>query len=149
MNPNHDEAQRRARRHERDLHWAKERRRQQEREAAEAAALLATPPLLLARRTLVVSVALLLVVSATAWWAHGVGLPPGWTLMTDAAAFAAAVGVVLGAAVALLRLRARRSAARDLLRRREERLAHTQFHIRESVHLFIDSRAEVASTRPA
>ena len=48
-NPAHDKAQLLARRHERDLHWAKERRRQHEREAAEARATLAARPLRLAR----------------------------------------------------------------------------------------------------
>ncbi|RDV46014.1 hypothetical protein DOE76_04305, partial [Leifsonia sp. ku-ls] len=62
----HDRAQLLARRHERDLHWAKERRRQQEREAAEARALLAVSPLRLARAALWTTAAAL-AATAGAW----------------------------------------------------------------------------------
>ena len=72
----HDDAQRLARRHERDLHWAKERRRQQEREIAEAAALLAIPALTLARRTLVVSAVLLALTGFALDLAFNAGLTP-------------------------------------------------------------------------
>jgi len=114
----HDDAQRLARRHERDLHWAKERRRQQEREIAEAAALLAIPALTLARRTLVVSAVLLALTGVALDLAFNAGLT-------------------------------RRAAARAALHSRDARLSHTQYHIHESVHSFIDSHVEVVNTRPA
>jgi hypothetical protein len=141
----HDEAQRLLRRHERDLHWAKERRRQQERESAEAAALLAVPALALARRTLIVSGGLLL---ATAVGMNA-GLTLGWLLIAGAAAVGAALIVVLCATVSLLGIRSRRAAARRRLHSRDARLSHTQYHIHESVHSYIDSHTEVVKTRPA
>lgn len=145
----HDDAQRLARRHERDLHWAKERRRQQEREIAEAAALLAVPALTLARRTLIVSAALLAVTGVALDLAANAGLPSGWMLIAGAAAVAVALTVVICAAASLAGLRARRRAARTVLHSRDARLSHTQYHIHESVHSFIDSHAEVVNTRPA
>lgn len=145
----HDDAQRLARRHERDLHWAKERRRQQEREIAEAAALLAIPAATLARRTLIVSAALLLAAGAGMEVAAGAGLTPGWLLIAGAAAVAVVLTVLIGAAVSLLGIRSRRSAARAVLHSRDARLSHTQYHIHESVHSFIDSHVEVVNTRPA
>lgn len=145
----HDDAQRLVRRHERDLHWAKERRRQQEREIAEAEALLAAPALLLARRTLIVSAVLLLAIAVGTELALSAGPATGLLLVAEAAAVAAALTVVLCAAAALLGLRSRRAAARAVLRSRDARLAHTKYHIRESVHSFIDSRAEAVNARPA
>lgn len=145
----HDDAQRLARRHERDLHWAKERRRQQEREIAEAAALLAVPALTLARRTLIVSTATLVVTGVVLDIAANAGLPSGWMLITGAAAVAVALTVVICATASLSGLRSRRAAARTVLHSRDARLSHTQYHIHESVHSFIDSHAEVVNTRPA
>lgn len=145
----YDDAQRLARRHERDLHWAKERRRQQEREIAEAAALLAVPALTLARRTLVVSVVLLALTGVALDFALNAGLTPGWLLMSGAVAGAAVLAVVICAAVSLLGIRSRRAAARTTLHSRDARLSHTQYHIHESVHSFIDSHVEVVNTRPA
>ena len=145
----HDDAQRLARRHERDLHWAKERRRQQEREIAEAAALLAIPALTLARRTLIVSVVLLVLTGAAFDLALNAGLTEGWLLLAGAAAVAVVLTVVICAAVSLLGIRSRRAAARTALHSRDARLSHTQYHIHESVHSFIDSHVEVVNTRPA
>lgn len=145
----HDDAQRLARRHERDLHWAKERRRQQEREIAEAAALLAIPALTLARRTLIVSAAVLAVTGVGLEFTVNAGLPSGWVLIAGAAAVAIALTVVICAAASLLGIRSRRAAARTTLHSRDARLSHTQYHIRESVHSFIDSHVEVVNTRPA
>jgi hypothetical protein len=142
----HDKAQLLARRHERDLHWAKERRRRQERETAEARAVLAAHPLRLASTTLWTT-GVLLVVVAGGWVAALVLLPAGWAGLIDGAATAAAVAVLLGATVGLGRVRSRRAAARALLRSREARLSHTQFHIHESVHSFIDARVDVVNTR--
>ncbi|MGH1525221.1 hypothetical protein ACRAWC_14730 [Leifsonia sp. L25] len=71
----HDDAQRLARRHERDLHWAKERRRQQEREIVAASALLASSPWALARRTVLVSGSLLAVVAVATGFATAAHLP--------------------------------------------------------------------------
>lgn len=144
----HDQAQLLARRHERDLHWAKERRRQHEREAAEARALLAVPRLRLAQPTLWTAGALL--VGATgAWGLASAVLAPSLGLIVDAAAVAFAIVVLVGAAVSLGRVRARRAAARALLHARDARLSHTQFHIHESVHSFIGARVDVVNTREA
>ena len=63
----HDAAQRLNRRHERDLHWAKERRRQQEREIAEATELLATSRFALVGTAIVVDVVLLAAIGAGLW----------------------------------------------------------------------------------
>lgn len=142
----HDRAQLLARRHERDLHWAKERRRQQEREAAEARALLAVSPLRLARTTLWTA-GLTLVVIAGAWAGALALLGPAWSAVVDGGATALALAVLVGAAVALGRIRSRRAAARAVLHAREVRLSHTQYHIHESVHSFIDARVDVVNTR--
>ncbi|WP_348789032.1 hypothetical protein [Leifsonia sp. NPDC080035] len=144
-----DQAQRLARRHERDLHWAKERRRQHERETAAAVALLATSRAALARRTVVVSLILLIGIAAALAVALAAGLPAFWPEIAESVATVAAAGVLIGAFVSLQRIRARRSAARDLLHSREARLSHTQFHIHESVHSYIDSHGEVVGTRLA
>ncbi|WP_431219797.1 hypothetical protein [Leifsonia xyli] len=142
----HDRAQLLARRHERDLHWAKERRRQQERAAAEARALLAAHPLRLARPTLWTAGVSLVVVAGG--WLLAVGaVTPAWSAVVDGVAMALAVAVLVGATVAIGRLQSRRAAARVLLRSREARLSHTQFHIQESVHSFIDARVDVVNTR--
>ena len=142
----HDRAQLLARRHERDLHWAKERRRQHERENAEARALIATHPLRLARTTLWTAAAALVVIGAG--WAVALTVTaPGWSAAVDGAGAALAVVVLFAAAISLGRIRARRAAARALLRSREARLSHTQYHIHESVHSFIDARVDVVNTR--
>ena len=41
------------------------------------------------------------------------------------------------------------TAAPFVLHSRDARLSHTQYHIHESVHSFIDSHVEVVNTRPA
>ena len=145
----HDDAQRLARRHELDLHWAKERRRHQERELTAATALLASTPWALARRTVLVSGSLLAAVAVGTGFAAAAHLPAGWLLLADAVAVAVAVTVLICAAVSLAGLRSRRSSARALLLSHEERLSHTQYHIQESAHSFIDSHAEAVNTRPA
>ena len=145
----HDDAQRLARRHERDLHWAKERRRQQEREIVAASALLASTRWALARRTVLVSGLLLAAVAAATGFAASAHLPAGWLLLADAVAVALAVTVVIGATVSLAGIRSRRVAARALVASHEARLTHTQYHIHESVHTFIDAHVEVVNTRPA
>ena len=142
----HDRAQLLARRHERDLHWAKERRRQHERENAEARALLATHPLRLARVTLWTAGTALVVIGAA--WAVALAVTaPEWQAAVDSAGAALALAVLLASAISLGRLRARRAAARALLRSRDARLSHTQYHIHESVHSFIDARVDVVNTR--
>jgi len=142
----HDRAQLLARRHERDLHWAKERRREQEREAAEARALLAASPLRLARGTLWAAGAAL--VATAGLWAGALALAgPAWAPVVDAAATALALGVLVAAVVAFGRIRARREHARTLLRARQVRLSHTQYHIQESVHSYIDARVDVVNSR--
>lgn len=145
----HDAAQRLNRRHERDLHWAKERRREQERAIAEATALLQTGRFALIRRTVVVDAVLLVAIGAGLWAAAAAALTEPWSLVVGIAAGVAAAGVLTSAIVSLARLRARRAAARALLRSREARLAHTQFHIQESVHSYIDSYSDVINTRLA
>ncbi|MFP3467438.1 hypothetical protein [Leifsonia sp. SIMBA_070] len=145
-NAAHDKAQLLARRHERDLHWAKERRRQHERETAEARALLAIRPLRAAAPTLWASAGAL-AVTAGAWLAALAALSPSWAVMGDGGAAAVAVVILLVAAASLGRLRARRAAARELLRIRDARLSHTQYHIHESVHSYIGARVDVVNTR--
>jgi hypothetical protein len=145
----HDDAQRLARRHERDLHWAKERRRQQEREIAAATALLASSPLALARRTLLVCGVLLTAIALGSVAALEAGLRPEWLLLAGAVAVASGMTVLICAAASLAGIRERRAAARAVLRSRDARLSHTQYRIRESVHAFLESRADVVETRPA
>ena len=154
MNPNpisynraQDNAERLVRRHHRDLQWAKDRRRQQERELAEARVLLASHPLALARTALIVSGALLLAIGAISWGAVTSGLLGGAAFVAVIVGSVAAAGVLAGLASALLKLRRRRRAARELLHSRDARLTHTQFHIDESVHSFIDARVLVHSAR--
>lgn len=142
----HDRAQLLARRHERDLHWAKERRRQHERETAEARAVLAASPLRMARGALWAA-GLSLVAVAGAWVAGLTLLTPAWSGAVDGGATALALGVLIGATIAFGRIRSRRAAARALLHAREARLSHTQYHIHESVHSFIDARVDVVNTR--
>ncbi|RDV45408.1 hypothetical protein DOE76_09025, partial [Leifsonia sp. ku-ls] len=84
-----------------------------------------------------------------AWVAGLALLGPAWAAVVDGGATVVALGVLLGAAVALGRSRARRAAARALLHAREARLSHTQYHIHESVHSFIDARVDVVNTRDA
>ncbi|MFF2053537.1 hypothetical protein ACFVU2_18185 [Leifsonia sp. NPDC058194] len=145
----HDAAQRLNRRHERDLHWAKERRRHQERDIAEAVTLLETSRFALVRKAVVVDVVLLVAIGAGLWAAAAAALTEPWSLVVGIAAGVAAAGVLTGAAISLVRVGARRAAARTLLDSREARLAHTQFHIHESVHSYIDSYSDVISTRLA
>ncbi|WP_285114517.1 hypothetical protein [Leifsonia sp. fls2-241-R2A-40a] len=142
----HDKAQLLARRHERDLHWAKERRRQHERESAEARAVLAARPLRLARSALW-SGGSLLAVTAAAWAVALTVVEPSWSAVVDGAGALVVLAVVVAVGVALGRIRARRAAARALLHSRGDRLSHTQYHIHESVHSFIDARVDVVNTR--
>ncbi|WP_431278879.1 hypothetical protein [Leifsonia poae] len=143
----HDEAHRLARRHERDLHWAKERRRQHEREIGEAMLLVATKPATLARKTMLVSTILLIVIVGGDGFIESTGAFAAWLPIVHWAAVALVVGVLIGALISLLKLRNRIQAARTLVRSNDARLAHTQYHINESVHLFVDSRTEVHNTR--
>jgi hypothetical protein len=143
----HDDANRLARRHERDLQWAKERRRKQERELGEALLLVATRPLTLARKTVLRSLALLVVIVGGDWFVESAGIFPDRMLVIHWVAVALIVAVLLAALVSLTKLKARLGAARTLLRTNQARLAHTQYHINESVHLFVDSRVEVHNTR--
>jgi hypothetical protein len=145
----HDDARRLARRHERDLHWAKERRRQQERELVAASALLASTRWSLARRTVLISGGLLVAVAVALGFAAAADLPSGWLLLADAVGIALAVTVLIGATVSLVGVRSRMEAARALVESHEARLSHTQYHIHESVHTFIDAHVEVVNTRPA
>lgn len=143
----HDHAQRLARRHERDLLWAKERRRQREREIASARRLLATKRVTLARPTIQVSVILWSVIAAAYWWLSTLRLPDVWMTRIDWLAAALVVTVLIGALMSLYKVKARRSAARAVLRSHAARLSHTQYHIDESVHSFVDSRVDVWNTR--
>ena len=145
----HDAAQRLNRRHERDLHWARERRRQQEREFAEAAELLQTGRFALVRRTVVVDAMLLLAIGVGLWAAAAASLTETWSVVVGVAAGVAAAGVLTSAVVSLGRLRSRRAAARALLESREARLAHTRFQLTESMHSYVDSYSEVVGTRLA
>jgi uncharacterized membrane protein YraQ (UPF0718 family) len=143
----HDHAQRLARRHERDLLWAKERRRQREREIATARRLLAMRRTTLARTTVQVTSILLLVIVAGFWCLSSIGLPDVWMMRILWLAAALVVTVLIGALMSLSKLKARRAAARSVLRSHEARLSHTQYHIDESVHSFVDSRVDVWNTR--
>ncbi len=143
----HDDAHLLARRHERDLQWAKERRRQHERELGEARLLLATKPIALAAKTITITVAMLLAIAGAYWFVQSVQLPGEWMPTIQYGAIALVVVVLIGALVSLRRISARRAAARALLDTHAARLAHTQYHIGESVHSFIDARVDVRNTR--
>ncbi|GAA1448581.1 hypothetical protein [Leifsonia poae] len=143
----HDDAHLLARRHERDLQWAKERRRQHERELGEARLLLATKPIALAAKTITVSVLMLLAIAGADWFVQSVRLPAEWMPTIQYGALALVVAVLVGALISLRRVRARRSAASALLATHSARLAHTQYHIGESVHSFIDAKVDVHNTR--
>lgn len=143
----HDDAHRLARRHERDLRWAKERRRKHERELGEARLMLATSPAAHARKTMLTTVALLVVIVGGEWLADATGVfGPGQALLQWAAA-ALVVGVLVGAVVSLLKVRRRLQAARTLVGNHDARLTHIQYQITESVHHFVDARVEVLNTR--
>jgi hypothetical protein len=143
----HDDAHRLARRHERDLRWAKERRRQHERDLGEARLMLATSSAAHARKTLLITVALLLVIVGGEWLADAMGALGDWKSVVQWAAAALVVAVLVGAVVSLLKVRRRLQAARTLVRNHDARLAHTQYQISESVHRFVDARVEVLNTR--
>lgn len=145
----HDAAQRLNRRHERDLHWAKERRRQHERDIADAVELLQTSRFALVRTAVVVDVVLLVAIGVGLWAAAAAALTEPWSLVVGIAAGVAAAGVITGAAISLSRVRSRRAAARALVQSHQARLAHTQFQIHESVHSYIDSYTDVVNTRLA
>lgn len=154
MNPNntsynraHDEARRQLRRHERDLQWATDRRREQERRLAEARALLAADWAALVLTPMIVAAALIAVDVASAWAVLGSGLLGGAGFVAGWAAGAAAVLVLVLLTVSLVRLHRRRSAARRLVQARDARLAHTQFHIEESLGSFIDGHQLARATR--
>lgn len=143
----HDHAQRLARRHERDLLWAKERRRQREREIASARRLLATKRTTLARKTVQITSILLLVIVVGTWCLSSIGLPDVWMTRVLWLAAALVVTVLIGTLMSLFKVKARRAAARSVLRSHAARLSHTQYHIDESVHSFVDSRVDVWNTR--
>lgn len=153
MNPNaisynraHDDARRQLRRHERDLQWAKDRRRQQERELAEARALLAANWPALIWTQLVVAGVLLVAVAAMVWGVLNSGLLAGAGIVAAIGGAIVAVIVLAGLATSLVKLHARRDAARQLVQVRDARLAHTQFHIEESLGSFIDGHQVARAT---
>lgn len=154
MNPNtisynraHDDARRQLRRHERDLQWAKDRRRQQERELTEARALLAAHwPTLVWTPTIVAAV-LLVADVAMIWGVLNSGLLGGAGFVAVWAGAAIAAVVIAQLTVSLVKLNARRRAARQLVQVRDARLAHTQFHIEESLGSFIDGHQVARATR--
>ncbi|MFF1571694.1 hypothetical protein ACFVWR_03025 [Leifsonia sp. NPDC058292] len=143
----HDDAHRLARRHERDLHWAKNRRRQHERELGEARLALATSPLVHARNTLLITAALVIAIVGGEWLADSVPALAAWTAIIQWSAAAAIVALLLAAVSSLLKLRRRLDAARALVGDHDARIAHTQYQITESVHHFVDARVEVLNTR--
>ncbi|WP_158867417.1 hypothetical protein [Leifsonia sp. AG29] len=143
----HDEAHRLARRHARDLHWAKERRREHERRVAEARLLLSTGPVAAARRPLMVSSLLVTAIGGAAAALIATDAVPAVDGLIPWGAGLLVAAVLVGLAVSLGRLHHDRAAARVFLASREARLSHTQFHIDESVHSFIDSRVLVEATR--
>ncbi|MGJ4846583.1 hypothetical protein [Leifsonia sp. Le1] len=154
MNPNtlsynhaHDEARRQLRRHERDLQWAKDRRRQQERELAEARALLAASPATLVWTPLTIAAVLLVADAVLVWGVLNSSLlgSTGFIAVWAGAAFAAIV--IAKVTVSLVRLHGRRRAARKRVQVRDARLAHTQFHIEESLASFIDGHQVARATR--
>lgn len=154
MNPNtlsynhaHDEARRQLRRHERDLQWAKDRRRQQERELAEARALLAASPATLVWTPLTIAAVLLAADAVLVWGVLNSSLlgSTGFIAAWAGAAFAAIV--IAKVTVSLVRLHGRRQAARTRVQVRDARLAHTQFHIEESLGSFIDGHQVARATR--
>ncbi len=147
-NPTHDSAQLLVRRLERDVRWAKDRRRKHEREIDDARRLLATKPLALAGRTPHATVISMLVIVGGYWAALRSGVPEGWMTIILWLASALAFAVFVAALVALLTVRARRAAARKVLDSHAARLAHTQYHINESVHSYLDARVELRNARP-
>ncbi len=143
----HDEAQRRARRHERDLRWATERRRQHERKIADARRLLAVKPIVAAGKVPPVTAALLLLIIGGYWAVQSARVPAVWLGDAQWLAVGLAVAVLVGAVSALRKVRARRDAARAILRTHAARVAHTQYHVVESVHSFVGARVDAHSTR--
>jgi hypothetical protein len=143
----HDSAQLLVRRLERDLHWAKDRRRQHEREIEDARRVLAAKPLVLAGRAPQVAAVSLLVIGGGYWAASMAGIPAGWMVIVLWLAVALAVAVLAGALVALLRVRSRRAAAREVLASHATRLSHTQYHLNKAVHAYIDAHVEARNIR--
>lgn len=146
-NPTHDGAQLLVRRLERDLRWAKDRRRQHEREIDDARRLLATKPLVLARTTGQFTAVSMLVIVGGYWAAVGAGVPQGWMTIILWLAAALTVAVFAGALVALLRVRARRAAARTVLASHAARFSHTQYHLNQTVHKYIDAHVVARNSR--
>ena len=107
----HDDAHLLARRHERDLQWAKERRRQHERELGEARLLLATKPVALAAKTITVTVLVLLAIAGADWFVQSVQPPRRVDAHHPVRGAGPGRRRSRGALVSLRRLSARRSAA--------------------------------------
>lgn len=143
----HDGAQLLVRRLERDIRWAQDRRRRHEREIEDARRLLAAKPITLAGRTPQLTAISILVIAGGCWAARSAGVPAGWMTIILWLASALTLAVFVGALVSLLKVRARRAAARKVLHSHAARLAHTQYHITEGVHSYIDARVEVRNTR--
>jgi formate-dependent nitrite reductase membrane component NrfD len=143
----HDSAQLLVRRLERDLRWAKDRRRQHERELADARRILATKPIALAGRAPQLAGISLLAIVGGFWAARSAGVPAGWMVIVLWLAVGLATAVCVGALVALLRVRSRRAAARRVLDSHSARLSHTQYHLNNTVHAYIDAHVEARNAR--
>jgi hypothetical protein len=146
-NPTHDSAQLLVRRLERDLHWAKDRRRQHEREIEDARRVLAMNPIVLAGMTPLVAAVSILVTVGGCWAALSGGVPERWASVVLWVAVALTVAVVTASLVSLLQVRARRAAARNVVESHEARLAHTQYHLNQAVHSYIDAHVEARNAR--
>ena len=146
-NHTHDSAQLLVRRLERDLRWAKDRRRQHEREIEEARRLLAAKPIALAGKTPQVIGVSILVIVAGSWAALGGGVPERWMSIVLWVAAALTVAVLVGGLVSLFRVRARRAAAREVLASHAARLSHTQYHLNQAVHAYVDAHVVARNAR--
>lgn len=146
-NPTHDGAQLLVRRLERDLRWAKDRRRQHEREIEDARRLLASHPLALTGRAPQIAVISVLVIVGVFWAAVSAGVPHRWMPIVLWVAVALLVAVLIGVLVSLLKVRARRVAARAVLQSHAARLSHTQYHLNQAVHAYVDAHVEARNAR--
>ena len=143
----HDSAQLLVRRLDRDIRWAKDRRRRHEREIEDARRVLATNPIVLAGKTPQLAAISMLAIVGGYWAAWSAGVPEGWMAIVLWVASALALAVLVAALVSLLTVRSRRTAARKVLDSHAARLAHTQYHLNQSVHSYIDAHVEVRKTR--
>lgn len=146
-NPTHDGAQLLVRRLERDLRWAKDRRRQHEREIEDARRLLASHPLALTGKIPQFAVICVLLIAGGCWAAQSAGVPQRWMPIVLWVAAALVVAVLVGVLVSLLTVRARRAAARAVLESHAARLSHTQYHLNQAVHAYIDAHVEARNAR--